>query len=146
MLTIEDVKEEYYRIEKLLGREALTTTEYAAYVKNGFSAHYIKRDLGLSYNDMKKVIGAELATTMNMGPKLSTKKIYCARGEGKMISIDECVVGCNPAVCDRCPSKQLKNIKASDDTLTADQEESMRHHRSFGSSGALAANEGIYAD
>ncbi len=127
MLNIEDVKEEYYRIEKLLSREALTTTEYAAYVKEGYSTHYIKRDLGLSYNAMKGIIGAKIATTKNSGPKLSKKKIYCARGEGGMIRIDECIPGCNPAVCDSCPDKQLKNIQASDDTLTAEEESLSRH-------------------
>ena len=122
MLNIEDVKGEYYRIEKLLGREALTTTEYAAYVKEGYSAHYIKRDLGLSYNAMKGIIGAKLATTKNKGPKLSKKKIYCARGEGGMISVSNCIPGCNPAVCDPCPNKQLKNIGASPDIMTAQEE------------------------
>ncbi|MCK4786857.1 MAG: hypothetical protein KAV87_24080, partial [Desulfobacteraceae bacterium] len=91
---------EYYRIEKLLGKEALSTTEYAANVKEGYSAHFIKRDLGLSYNAMKNIIGAKLATSRNKGGKHPSKEeIYCGRGKGGMISISECISGCNPEIC-----------------------------------------------
>lgn len=126
MLNIETVKEEYYRIEKLLGKEALSTTEYAAYCKEGYSAHYIKRDLGLSYNAMKGIIGAELATTRNKGPKLSKKKIRCGRYGNQLIRADECVPGCND-ICLTCDDRQEGNISASLDTLTAEEEKLSRH-------------------
>ena len=146
MLTIEAVKKEYYRIEKLLDKEALSTTEYAAHVKEGYSAHFIKRDLGLSYNAMKNIIGAKLATSRNKAVKpLSKKKIYCARGEGGMISVSGCIPGCND-ICIPCKDKQVKNIQAGDDTYTEEEETLMRHQGSFGSSGLLAASEGIYSD
>ncbi|MCK5609790.1 hypothetical protein KAR91_48410 [Candidatus Pacearchaeota archaeon] len=128
MLNIEEVKKEYYRIEELLNKEALSTTEYAAHVKEGYSTHFIKRDLGLSYNAMKKIIGATEATSRNRGGgQPSKKKIYCARGEGGMISISACIVGCNPAICDPCPNKQIGNIKASSDTYTEEEETIMRY-------------------
>ena len=128
MLNIEEVKKEYYRIEKLLKQEALNQSRYDANCKKGYSAYWIKKTLGLTYNGMKKIIGAKLASTLhNGGKKQAKKKIYCARGEGGMINIDKCVVGCNPNICDPCPDKQMQNIKASDDTLTYEQEKLMRH-------------------
>ncbi len=146
MLTIKEVKKEYCRIEKLLNKEALSTTEYAANVKEGYSTHFIKRDLGLSYNAMKKIIGAKLATSKNRGGKPpSKKKIYCARGEGGMISISKCIPGCND-VCIPCENKQVGNIQAGSDTYTPEEEAIVRiEGASFGNSGILAAHEGLYS-
>ena len=127
MITINSVKEEYFRIEELLKQEALSQTMYNANCQKGYSAYWIKKTLGLSYNGMKKVIGAKPASTLkNGGKKLSKKKIYCSRGEGGMIRVDDCIVGCSPINCEPCPNKQLKNIRASSDTLTAEQEGLMR--------------------
>lgn len=128
MLTIEDVKEEYFRVEELLKHEGINQSLYDANCKKGFSAYLIKRDLGLTYNGMKEIIGAKLASTLyNGGPQLAVKKIYCARGEGGMIRIDQCVVDCNPAICGLCPNRQIKNIRASEDTLTLEEERADRH-------------------
>ena len=126
MLMIEDVKEEYFRVSKLLKKEAVSTTEYAAYVKDGYSAHYIKRDLGLTYSEMKKIIGAKAATSANSrGGQKKSPKIICNR-DGSMMPRNECIPGCNDA-CIPCKNKQLGNIKAGDDTLTYEQEKLMRH-------------------
>lgn len=118
MITIEEIKKEYFRIEKLLGKTALTGDQYNLNCKKGFSVFLIKRDLGLTYNEVKTKIGAELASLVNnKGGAGSTKKIYCARGEGQMINIKNCLPGCND-VCKSCPSKQIDNVGAGGDTLT----------------------------
>ena len=128
MLTIEKVKKEYFRIEELLGKEALTGTQYDADCKKGFSIFLIKRDLELSYNQVKKKIGAKIASSANNkgGTVPSTKKIYCERGGGQLIYANKCIPGCNDA-CLSCDNQQFNNIKASSDTLTAEQEGLMRH-------------------
>lgn len=126
MITIEEVKKEYFRVEEFLKREAISTTEYSANAKQGYSIHCIKRVLGLTYNAMKKAIGAKEATSQSgrNAPQLSAKKIHCKRGG--VISIDECIPGCND-LCNDCGNRQIKNIKASSDTLTYKEEESQRH-------------------
>lgn len=86
------------------------------------------KPIKIKHSNVKKVIG----------------KIVCLRN-GETIHRSKCIPGCND-ICLTCEHKVVSNIKASDDTYTAEEEALMRHQGSFGSSGALAANEGIYAD
>jgi hypothetical protein len=128
MLTIEAVKEEYFRISKLLDKEALTGDDYNMNCKAGFSTHFIKRELDLSYNGIKKIIGAKLATSANnKGGTGRNKKIYCSRGTGQMIGVKDCLVNPISKDCQACPDKQLNNVQASPDTLTEEEETIARH-------------------
>jgi hypothetical protein len=144
MLTIKEVKKEYFRIEKLLKKEALNGDEYRRNCKEGYSTHFIRRDLGLSYNGMKEIIGAKLATSSNRSPIKAKKEIHCGRDGGKMIKISECLVGCTPHICTPCPNKQLQNIQASPST-TPKEDRELNYTGSFGNSGAMAEEEGLYA-
>jgi hypothetical protein len=134
MLTIKAVKEEYFRIEKLLNKTALTGTQYDAKCKKGMSIYIIKRDLGLSYNQLKNKIGAKKASSANnKGGTGRNKKIYCSRGAGSMIGVKDCLVNPLSKDCQACPDKQLNNVQASTDTLTAEEETVMRHEGVRGS-------------
>jgi hypothetical protein len=126
MITTEAVKEEYFRISKLLDKEALTGDDYNLNCKKGFSTHYIKRDLGLSYNQLKDKIGAKRASSANnKGGR--NKKIYCSRGTGRMIGVKDCLVSPTSKDCQACPDKQLNNVQASSDTLTEEEERIARY-------------------
>jgi hypothetical protein len=140
-LTIEDVKKEYFRIEDKLNIVGLSQTAYDTNCNQGYSPHMIKKDLGLTYDKMKTAIGAKPASRKGWGnPKKPKKKIYCSRGDGGMILDIYCVVGCSPINCDPCPNKQLKNVKASSDTLTEEEERIARHQgvRGMGYSDMIA--------
>lgn len=140
-MTIEEVKKEYFRIAKLLNKEALTGDNYNLNCSAGYSTRFIKRELGLSYNGMKKIIGAKLASSANNNnPGVSSKKIYCGRNGGQMIKMNECLPGCNDA-CIPCKNKQINNIQAIN---TTNPERGKDYGGSFGNSGALAAAEGFY--
>ena len=127
MLNIEEVKEEYFRVEELLKFEGINQKVYSSYCREGFSPYIIKRVLGLTYNEMKAQIGAKLASTLRPAHTYtkSKGKMICNRN-GEKISSHQCVPGCNDK-CNTCESKQLDNIKAGDDTLTYEQEKLMRH-------------------
>jgi hypothetical protein len=142
MLNIDQVKKEYYRIATLLNKQALTGDNYNSNCQVGFSMFQIKKHLGLSWNNMKKIIGAKAATSANnKGQKISKNKILCNR-DGTMISINNCVPGCNDA-CEDCDNKQIQNTMAINTTSAAEDRE-LNYTSSFGNSGALAASEGIY--
>ncbi len=144
MLTIEQVKKEYYRIEKLLNKEALTGDDYNANCQEGYSVYQIKKKLGLSWNAMKNIIGAKEASNMNhKGGVKKAEKIRCDR-DGSMISTINCVPGCND-ICQTCENRQEGNV-SDINTTTPEEDRELNYTSSFGNSGALAANEGIYAD
>lgn len=142
-MTIEDVKKEYFRIAKLLNKEALTGDNYNSNCQDGFSVFQIKKHLGLSWNGMKKKIGAKKASyANNKGGIKKSGKILCRRN-GLMISSLKCVPGCNDACLD-CENKQMQNIKAINNTSPSEDRDSS-YTSSFGNSGALAAAEGLYS-
>ncbi len=141
-MTIEEVKKEYFRIAELLKKEALTGDDYNHNCKEGYSVFQIKKQLGLSWNGMKEIIGAPKASSANRksGVKKSSK-ILCNR-DGSMITKHNCVPGCNDA-CIACENKQIKNIQAINTTSPSEDRE-LNYTSSFGNSGALAADEGNY--
>jgi hypothetical protein len=142
MLKIEEVKKEYYRIEELLNKEALSQSIYNANCQLGYSAYLIKKELGLTYNGMKKIIGARAASNANhKGGIKKSKKIFCDRTKTK-ISETACVLDCND-ICLTCDDRQEGNIKAGGEKVS--QEEDRNYSGSFGNSGALAAAEGNYS-
>ena len=103
MLTIKEVKKEYFRISKLLKKEALTGDDYNANCQKEHSVFWIKKELGLTWNGMKKVIGAKKASHANhKGGVKKSSKILCDR-DGSMITKINCVPDCNNAcqTCDR---------------------------------------------
>ena len=141
-MTIEKVKKEYFRIAKLLKKEALTGDNYNHNCKEGFTVFHIKKQLGLSWNGMKEIIGAPKASLGNHKDGIKkTSKILCNR-DGSMISTLNCVPGCNDA-CFNCENKQLKNVQSVNNTSPAEDRDSS-YTSSFGNSGALAAAEGNY--
>ena len=127
-MKIEEVKKEYFRIAKRLKIEALTRSNYDSNCRQGYSTHFLKRYLKLSFNGMKKTIGAPLTTTSNNkeGKLNRGKKIHCRRGTGQIIRSSDCIPGCNDACID-CNNKQLKNIQAGSDTYTSEEETAIRH-------------------
>ncbi len=142
MLKIEEVKKEYFRIEELTGQTALSQTIYSYHCQTGYSAYWIKKTLGLTYNGMKKIIGAKEASNSNqMGGVTKSKKILCDRTK-TMIRDNNCVVDCND-ICLTCKNRQEGNIKAIN-TTTPEEDRELNYTSSFGNSGALAASEGIY--
>jgi len=144
MLNIEEVKKEYFRIAKLLKKEALTGDDYNHNCKEGFTVFQIKKNLGLSWNGMKEIIGAPKASNANRkGGIKKLPKIYCRRGEGKMIRISECLPMCNTEACTPCENKQMQNKQAINNTSPSEDRE-LNYTSSFGNSGALAADEGNY--
>lgn len=144
MLNIKEVKKEYFRIEELLNKEALNQTSYNANCQKGYSAYWIKKTLGLTYNGMKDIIGAKPASNANQtGGVKKAKKILCDRTK-TMISTISCVPGCND-ICMTCKNRQEGNVSATN-TATPEEDRELSYTSSFGNSGALAANEGIYAD
>ena len=143
MLTIEEVKKEYFRVAKLLKKEALTGDDYNHNCKEGYSVFQIKKKLKLSWNGMKGIIGAPEASPVNRkGGIKKTSKILCNR-DGNMISTLNCVPGCNDA-CLNCKNKQMQNIQAVN-TTTPSEDRELSYTSSFGNSGALAAAEGNYS-
>jgi len=141
-MTIEEVKKEYFRIAKLLKKEALTGDDYNANCKDGFTVFNIKKKLGLSWNVMKETIGAPKASSANRKSGIEKAgKILCNR-DGTMISTFNCVPGCNDA-CKTCKNPQMKNVKAINNTSKTEDRE-LNYTSSFGNSGALAAAEGNY--
>jgi hypothetical protein len=145
MLTIEEVREEYFRISESLGIEALTGDNYNSSCKQGYSVFQIKKKLGLSWNGMKKIIGAKEATSVNSkGGTGRNKKIYCARGAGRMIGVKDCLVNPSSKDCQSCPDKQVNNVQASPDTLTEEEETIMRNVGCCGGSMDAALNDAIW--
>lgn len=143
MITIEEVKEEYSRVSTLLKKEALTGDDWNHNCKEGFTVFQIKKQLGLSWNAIKKIIGAKEATTLRRRDVAKKSfKILCNR-DGSMISNLNCVPGCNDA-CIPCENKQWNNVKAGGYPVTPEEDRDFAS--SFGNSGALAAAEGIYSN
>jgi len=141
-MTIEEVKKEYFRIAKLLKKEALTGDNYNHNCKEGFTVFHIKKQLGLTFNGMKEIIGAPKASSANRKRGIKkTGKILCNR-DGTMISTFNCVPGCNDA-CKTCKNPQMKNVKAINTTSPSEDRE-LNYTSSFGNSGAMAADEGNY--
>ena len=128
MITIEEVKKEYFRISKKLNCAALTYDEYRLHCKEGYTSFGIRKYLDLSWNQLKKKIDAPIANTRNIKGIIgkSSVKIECLRGGKHKIYSQHCIVDCND-VCKLCLNRQERNIKASDDTLTQEQETLMRH-------------------
>lgn len=147
MNTLDDFKQEYDRICDTLKIKVLNHTTYRAHCRDGYSPHWLRKKFGLTFNQAKEKMGLELATSINTKGchAASKKKIYCARGEGDMISIDNCVPMCNPEVCIPCPNKQMQNVRASDDTLSPEEEREMRHEGAY-QSHMVEAMEGGYID
>jgi hypothetical protein len=144
MLNIEEVKKEYYRIEELLNKEALSQSIYNANCQLGYSAYLIKKELGLTYNGMKKIIGAKAASNANhKGGIKKSKKIFCERTKTK-INETACVIDCND-ICLTCDSRQEGNVRAIN-TTTPEEDRELNYTSSFGNSGALAAAEGLYSN
>lgn len=143
MLKIEEVKKEYFRIEKLLKKEALTGDDYNSHCEKGFSVFWIKKDLNLTWNGMKKVIGAKMASnaTRKGGVKKSSE-ILCNR-DGSMITRINCVPGCNDA-CLTCENKQMQNTQAGSDTLTPEGHKEQTLSGTYRSSAAIAVEDGYF--
>ena len=144
MLTIEEVKKEYFRISKLLKKEALTGDDYNTNCPQGYSVFWIKKELGLTWNGMKKVIGAKKASHANhKGGIKKSSKILCKR-DGTMIRDINCVVDCND-ICLTCKNRQEKNVGAGGGLLTPEEDRELNYTSSFGNSGAMAVEAGLYA-
>ena len=73
--------------------------------------------------------------------KIPSNKIVCNRDK-KQIFRKDCILDCNDA-CIPCKNRQERNIRAINST-TPEEDRELNYTSSFGNSGALAANEGIY--
>lgn len=142
MITIKEVKKEYFRVEGLLKFEGINQKTYMAHCKEGFSPYTIKRLLGLTYNEMKEQIGAKKASNLRPAHTYtkSKGKIICNR-DGKKISINNCIPGCNDA-CIICENKQIQNVKAGGDTLTPEEHREQTLSGTYRSSAAIAVEDG----
>lgn len=69
------------------------------------------------------------------------EKIYCDKLR-RTIKKGDCVPMCNPEKCIPCPNKQINNVGASSDTLTVEEERTMRHMGVYRSSSAYAVEDG----
>ena len=69
------------------------------------------------------------------------KKIRCERGKGQIISVQDCVPGCND-VCLDCEFPQHQNIPASADVITAAEEAETKYDGTYRSSAAVAMDDG----
>lgn len=141
-MKIEEVKEEYFRVEELLKFEGINQKTYMAHCKEGFSPYTIKRILGLTYNEMKEQIGAKKASTLRPAHTYtkSKGKIRCNR-DGSMISINACIPGCNDA-CRTCQNIQIENIPAVNN-VTPEEDMEQRQAGIYRSSAAIAVEDGF---
>lgn len=132
MLTKEKVGIELDRVAEKLGTRHFRRTEYDAVCREGYSIYLIKRDLGLTFNEIKEEFNFP---TLNPGtPKGSgnykplknkTPKVFCKRGEGDMINWKtQCFPG-NDA-CQTCPHPNESN-RVVDNSLSKEEEFEQRY-------------------
>jgi len=140
-MTVQDFVKEHNRIQKLLKIKIVTSDAYKKHCREGLTPHMYRKYLGKTFNQLKAENGLPVSSTGHNkgGAKKSEKKITCLR-TSFTIAANECVPYCND-ICHICPDIQKKNIAASEDTLSHEEEIELRESGHYGSNMVMTFEE-----
>ena len=129
-ITLETLENELLKVSGKLG-PVFTQVEFHENANEKFSAWAIRRDLKTTLGKAKELFGYDrrksgfIKGETQWGNKKDVgKKVYCARGEGGMMSVNKCYPGCNDA-CQTCPHPNEKNRMSH--TLTKEEEDEFKY-------------------